>query len=68
MVVHGMKRQLNMKNCWMKKGLVFHCPTISEIMPRDYFMALTTCFHITNLATYVRENDLLGYDKLGQTR
>jgi hypothetical protein len=31
-------------------------------------MALTTCFYITNLATYVREKGLPGYDKLGQTR
>ena len=60
----GMKRQLNMKNYWMKKSLVFHCPTIFEIIPCNYFMALTTCFHITNLAIYVRKNGLLEYDKL----
>jgi hypothetical protein len=37
-------------------------------MTRNRFMALTTCFHINNPATYMRENDLPGYDKLGQTR
>jgi hypothetical protein len=31
-------------------------------------MALTTCFHIINPVTYMRDKGLLGYDKLGQTR
>jgi hypothetical protein len=52
----------------MKKGSIFHCPTISKIMFKHHFMALTRCFHITNSATYVKEKDLLRYDKLGQTR
>jgi hypothetical protein len=37
-------------------------------MTRDRFMALTTCFHITNPTIYVREKNLPRYDKLGQTR
>jgi hypothetical protein len=51
----GMKRQPNMKSYWMKEGSVFHCPIISKLMTRDRFMALTTCFHIANPATYVKE-------------
>jgi hypothetical protein len=31
-------------------------------------MALNKCLHITNLAEYVREEGLPGYDKLGQVR
>jgi hypothetical protein len=59
----GMKRQPpNMKSYWMKEGSYFHCPTISKIMSWKRFIALTRCFHITNLATYIQ------YDKLGQTR
>jgi hypothetical protein len=64
----GMKRQSNMKSYWMKEGSIFHCPTILKIMTLCRFMALITCFHITNPATYVREKGLPGYDKLGQTR
>jgi hypothetical protein len=60
----GMKQQPNMKSYWIKEGSVFHYPIISKLMTRDRFMALTTCFHITNSATYVREKGLLGYDKL----
>jgi hypothetical protein len=64
----GMKRQLNLKSYWMKEGSFLYCPTISNIMFRKRFMALTRCFHITNLATYVQEKGLPGYDKLEQTR
>jgi hypothetical protein len=64
----GMKRQSNIKNYWMKESSIFHCPTISKIMTHRRFIALTTCFHITNPATYVRKKGLLGYDKLGQTK
>jgi hypothetical protein len=53
-----------MKSYWMKEDLVFHCPTISKIMFQDHFMALTRCFHITNLATYVTKR----CEKLRQTR
>ena len=52
----------------MKKASIFHCPIISKTISQDRFKALIRCFHITNPATYMREKDLLGYDKLGQTR
>ena len=37
-------------------------------MPCHRFMALTKCFHISNLATYVKKKGFLRYDKLGYTR
>jgi hypothetical protein len=48
----GMRRQLNIKSYWSKKGSLFHCPTISNIMTRDRFMELRRCLHLTNPATY----------------
>jgi hypothetical protein len=37
-------------------------------MTLHQFMVLNTCFHIINPTTYVKEKDLLEYDKLGQTK
>ena len=64
----GMKRQLNIKSYWHKQGSIFHCSIISSIMTRSRFIELTRCLHIINPATYVREKDLPGYDKLRQVR
>jgi hypothetical protein len=52
----------------MKKNSIFRYPTISKIMSRACFMALTKCFYVTNPTIYVREKCLLRYEKLGQTR
>jgi hypothetical protein len=64
----GMRRQPNIKNYWMKEGSIFHCPSISNVMTHNRFMALNKCLHITNPAEYVREKELPSYDKLGQVR
>ena len=63
-----MKWQPNMKSYWMKEGSVVHYLTILKIMTQDRFMTLITCFHIIDPTTYIKERDLLEYDKLGQTR
>jgi hypothetical protein len=60
-----MKQQHNLKNYWIKEGLIFHCLTIFKIMPRIHFMALTKHIHVTNPTTYMREKVLPEYDKLG---
>jgi hypothetical protein len=64
----GMKRQPHIESYWHRRGSIYHCSTISKIMTRTRFKALTRCLHITNPTNYVRERDLPGYDKLGQIR
>ena len=62
-----MKRRSNIQSYWEKKGSIFHCPIISNIMSRDQFHALRRCLHITNPALYkhIRKGEPL-YDKLRQ--
>jgi hypothetical protein len=54
----GLKKQPNSKTYWMKVGSVFHCPIISNIMPRDRFQALRRCLHLTNRLAYVHDPTL----------
>jgi hypothetical protein len=64
----GMKKQPHQKTYWEKKGSFFRCPRISNIFSRDRFQSLVNCLHLTNPATYVRDRNLPGYDKMGQVR
>ena len=64
----GMKRQPNLKSYWCKRGSIFHCEKIRNLMTRVQFMLLTKCLHITNPATYERDRNRPGYDKMGQVR
>jgi hypothetical protein len=59
--------QPNIKSYWMKEGSIFHRPSISNVMTWKHFVVLNKCLHITNPSQYVKENELLGYDKLVQT-
>jgi hypothetical protein len=71
-VIHmymGMKRQPNMKCYWEKEGSFFHCPTISNIMPRERFKDLVRCLHITDPAEYEHiQKGEPDYDKIRQVR
>ena len=64
----GMKRQPNLKSYWYRRGSIFHCEKISNLMTRARFMLLTRCLHVINLAAYVRDRNRPGYDKMGQVR
>jgi hypothetical protein len=35
-----MKTQLNIKTYWEKYGSIFHCPIVSNIMTRNWFIKL----------------------------
>jgi hypothetical protein len=48
----GMKRQPNIKNYWMKEGLFFHYPLISNILIPKCFLSLNKCLYITNPLQY----------------
>ena len=64
----GMKRQPHLKSYWYRRGSIFHCEKISNLITRARFMLLTKCLHVTNPATYERDRNRLGYDKMGQVR
>ena len=61
----GMKHQPNLKSYWYRRGSIFHCEKISNLMTRARFMLLTRYLHVTNLAAYERDRNRLGYDKMG---
>jgi hypothetical protein len=67
-ILIGLKRQLNKKTYWNRKGYFFHCSIISSIFSRDRFQAITKCLHLTNPNSYVRNKEEVGYDKMGQVR
>jgi len=64
----GMRRQPNVKSFWYKKGSIFHCPTICELMSWNRFQLFTKCLHITNPSRYESDKAMPGYDKMGQIR
>jgi hypothetical protein len=41
------KKQPNYKSYWEKKGTIFHCPIISNIVTSKQFIQLRRCLHIT---------------------
>jgi hypothetical protein len=51
MVVHSYEETTKYEELLNEKGLIFHCSTISKIISRDHFMALTKYFHVINPAT-----------------
>ena len=61
-----MKKQPNLRSHWMDSNYFFHCFVISKIMNRRPFISVNKCLHLQNLRTYVRDRNLLGYDKMGQ--
>ena len=61
-----LKRQPNKKSYWAHRGSFFHYVVISQIFTRDHFQSITSCFHITNHANYVKTRKEPRYDKMGQ--
>ena len=64
----GMKRQPNLKSYWYRRGSIFHCEKISNLITRARFVLFTKCLHVTNPAAYERDRNRLGHDKMGQVR
>ena len=64
----GMKCQPNLKSYWYKRGSIFHCEKISNLITRARFVLLTKCLHVTNPTAYERDRNRLGYDKTLQVR
>lgn len=54
------------KKLLAKKGSSFYYTRISQIFSRTRFQAITRCLHVINPASYVREREIPGYDKMGQ--
>jgi hypothetical protein len=57
----GLKRQLNRKTYWNKRGLFYQCPVILHIFTRERFQALTNCLHLTPPDAYVQDRNAHGY-------
>jgi hypothetical protein len=63
-----MKKQSNVKSCWIKEPSIFHDPNISNILTMKEYIALPRCLHITNPVAYVSYRALWSNDKMGQVR
>ena len=63
-VVHEYEATTKYEELLNERGFGFPLPYHIQIMFQDHFMALTRCFYITNLATYVTKK----CENLGQTR
>ena len=61
----GMKRQLNLKSYRMNSNSFLNCSMINKIMNRRQFCLVDKCLHL-GLTTYIKDKNLLGYDKMDQ--
>ena len=63
-----MKKKSNLKSYWIGFNSFFHWSIISKIIRRRKFILVNKCLHLRDRETYVKNKNLLGYEKMGQGR